>query len=424
MKLSAWFFAIATLVLLALPPAFGQSGDETYANTPEEMRPYSQFHDLYDLFFTEPQPFLGTGRDKTPPDNLTSVRVGVLAPLGDSREAVFGRRMLNGATLSIEEANTDGGYRGLPFELIVRDDVGPWGAASNKLVELNDERVWAVLGSIDGQSTHIALRVALKAELMMVTTGSTDPTVTETRIPWLVRVNADDRQNSYALATHIFQEEGHRRVAVLRVNNRYGRVGIGEFRDAARRLSRPLLFELRFAPGDTDFTAQLERIKKSPADAIVLWADAEEAGQIVKALRAMDMQHPVYGSDRLVSDVFLEIAGPAADGVIATYPFNPLSEDPDLKSFVERYRSRFGEVPDWVAAHAFDGMNMIIDGIRAAGLNRVRIRDVLSAHTSYHGVTGEILFDPTLNDVGPVWLVEVSDGEFRYFPAPAFRDTR
>ncbi|MDX1741496.1 MAG: ABC transporter substrate-binding protein, partial [Rhodothermales bacterium] len=413
MKFYTWLFAFATLVLVELPPASGQSDDKTYANTPEEMRPYNEFHDRYDLFFAEPQPFLGTGRGKAPPENLASVRIGVLAPLGDSREAVFGRRMLNGAILAIEEANTSGGYRGLPFELIVRDDVGPWGAASNKLVELNDEKVWAVLGSIDGQSTHIALRVALKAELMMVTTGSTDPTLTETRIPWLVRVNADDRQNSYALATHIFQEKGHRRVAVLRVNNRYGRVGIGEFRDAARRLSRPLLFELRFAPGDTSFTAQLERIKKSPADAIVLWTDAEEGGRIVKAMRAMDMQHPVYGSDRLVSDVFLETAGPAADGVIATYPFNPLREHADLRSFIERYRSRFREEPDWYSAHAFDGMNMIIDGIRKAGLNRVRIRDVLSEHTSYHGVTGEIPLDPTLNDVGPVWLVEVSDGEFR-----------
>lgn len=420
LTLSLAAFSIGLLVFAL--SAYGQTSEGTYANTPDEMRPYSQFHDRYYLFFAEPQPFLGAGRDKKSPIDLASVRIGVLGPLGDSREAVFGRRMLKGATLAVEEANDAGGYEGLPFELVIRDDIGPWGASSNKLVELNDEGVWAVLGSVDGQSTHIALRVALKAEVVMVTSGSTDPTLTETRIPWYVRVNADDRQNSYALATYIFQEKQHERVAVLRVNNRYGRVGIGEFKDAARRSSRPLLFELRYALGDTSFTPQLERIKKSTADAVVIWGDAEDAGRIVKAMREMGMSQPIYGADRLVSDVFLEHAGAAADGVIATYPYNPERQDPDLIAFFDRYDDRFGEEPDWYAAHAFDGMNMIIDGIQTAGLNRVRIRDVLSEQTSYSGVTGDIPFDPSLNDVGPVWLVEINDGGYRYFPSPAHRD--
>ena len=412
---------------LAAPPGSAAQGDEptgsdgsNYGNTPDEIVPYRGFRAPYMEFFAERQPFLGTGRDEAPPPGLPSVRIGVLAPLGDvSAESALGQRMLQGATLAVEEANAAGGYQGLPFELVVRDDVGPWGSSSNKFVELADEAVWAVLGSIDGQSTHIALRVALKLELPMVTSGSTDPTLTETRIPWYVRVNADDRQNCYALAAHIFSERGYRRVAMLRANTRYGRVGVAEFKDAARRLQRPLLLEMRYGTGDTDFTRQLQRIRDADAEAVVLWGDAEDMGRVVRQMRELGMDQPVYGPDRMLAPEFVRAAGPAGEGVIAADLWHPERPDPALHRFAARYRARFGVGPDAMAAHAYDGMNLIIDAIREAGLNRTRIRDAMSRLDAYDGVTGTIPFDPTLNDVGPVYLAVLETGAFRYFAESA-----
>lgn len=388
----------------------------SYGNTPEAIVPYRGFRAPHMEFFVEKQPFLGTGRDRPAPSGLESVRIGLLAPLDDaSAEAVMGRRMLQGATLALEEANAAGGYEGLPFELVIRDDVGPWGSSSNKLVELADEDVWAVLGSIDGQSTHIALRVALKLELAMVTSGSTDPTLTETRIPWYVRVNADDRQNSYALASHIFLERGFRRVAMLRANTRYGRVGVAEFNDAARRLQRPLLLELRYATGDRDFARQLDRIRDADAEAVVLWGDSEDMARVVRQMRARGMELPVYGPDRMLAPEFLRGVGDAGEGVIAVDLWHPDRPDPALQAFEARYRARFGSAPEAMAAHAYDGMNLILDAVREAGLNRVRIRDSLSERDAYAGVTGAIPLDPTLNDVGAVYLAVLEDGAFRYF---------
>ncbi|MFQ5641330.1 MAG: ABC transporter substrate-binding protein, partial [bacterium] len=292
-------------------------------------------------------------------------------------------------------------------------------ASSNEFVKLDQERVWAILGSIDGASTHIALRLALKSDLAIVNTAGTDPTLTETRIPWLIRCIADDRQNSYALAFYIFKVKGFTRVAVLRNNNRYGRTGISEFQDAARRLGYPLLFELRYASGDTNFTSQLARIRQSPAEAVVIWENnSRAAGRIVKQMREMGMQHAVFGTDRLVSPEFLRTAGPAAEKVVAVYPYNPMQNEPDLISFNQRYSQRFNQEAEAFAVHAYDGMNILIQAIRSAGLNRVRIRDALTALKTYRGVTGEIIFDASHNDVGPVWLAEVHDGEFHFFASP------
>jgi len=416
-----WGFVLTVAFLILCLPHLNLSGQNkgtAYGNTPKELLPYRQFQKPYKHFFTDPQAFLGPGREKPFPTDLKAVKIGFLGPLGGSAEAPLGRQMLQGATLALEEANAKGGYKGLPFVLVKRNDTGLWGASANELVKLYDEKVWAVLGSIDGANTHIALRAALKLEIPMVNTGSTDPTLTETRIPWIIRCIADDRQNGYALALYIFKQKGYTRVAILRDNNRYGRTGITEFRDAARRLGYPLLFELRYATGDTDFTAQLERIRQASAEAVVIWGNAKEAGLIVRQMRDLGMQQAVFGADRLVSGEFLRVAGQAAEGVVVTSPYNPASDDPGLREFQRRYYQRFGERPDEFAAHAYDGMTMLIQAIQSAGLNRVRIRDALTAIKTFRGVTGEITFDTTNNDIGPIWLAEVRQGKFFFFPPP------
>jgi branched-chain amino acid transport system substrate-binding protein len=77
--------------------------------------------------------------------------------------------------------------------------------------------------------------------------------------------------------------------------------------------------------------------------------------------------------------------------------------------------------PDVFAAHAYDGMNIIIKSIHIAGLNRALMRDVLTdlkTFQGYKGITGEIIFDPSWNDIGPIWMTEVRDGKFEFFPPP------
>ncbi len=413
--------SIGVSVLLAVPSTevLSQADSLSYANTPAQLLPYREFQKPYKIFFTEPQRFLGPGRRDSPPPGLEGVKIGFLGPLEGSRDALLGRRMLQGATLALEQANAEGGYNGLPFVMVTRNDLGLWGASSNALVTLDEEGVWATLGSIDGANTHIMLRLAFKIDMPLVNTGTTDPTLTETAIPWIIRCIADDRQNGYALALYIHEVKGYTRVAVLRSNDRYGRVGTVEFKDAMRRLGSPILFELRYAPGDTAFTPQLERIRNASAQAVVIWGDAEEAGRIVRQMRTLGMQEAVLGADRLVSDEFLQLAGRAAEGVVATYPYNPVRDDPLLQDFHRRYRERFGEAPEAFAAHAYDGMTLLIQAIRNTGLNRVRIRDELTSLKSFRGVTGEITFDATWNDVGPVWMAEVRQGTFHFFSSPS-----
>jgi ABC-type branched-subunit amino acid transport system substrate-binding protein len=410
--------------LFILSPVLELQGQEeklNYGQTPDELVPYGQFQKAYKNFFDDVQEFTGAGREKPEPTGLSEIKIGFLGPLEGSVMVPQGIQMLQGATLAMEEANQAGGYKGIPFKILPHNDVGLWGAAANEVVKMNDEKVWAFLGTIDDINSHVALRVALKLEIPMINTGDPDPTFTETRIPWAIRCIADDRQSSYALVNYIYRKKGHSRVAVLRADNRYGRVGIMEFRDAAQRIGYPLVLEVRFADGETSFKTQIERIINSDPDAVVLWGNAKETAMILKQMREMGMQEPVYGSDRLVSPEFLRIAGEHAEGVVTTSQYNPTLDIPELKAFKKNYYKRFGQEPDVFAAHAYDGMNILIKAIQKAGLNRVLIRDVLTdleTFQGYRGITGEIIFDASWNDIGPIWMTEVRDGKFEFFTPP------
>jgi branched-chain amino acid transport system substrate-binding protein len=399
----------------------GQVKPANYGNIPDELVAYDRYMKAYKYHFLEPTQFYGAGREKLPPSDLKEVRLGFLGPLEGSVILTLGKQMLQGSMLAIEEANKKGGYKGIPYKLMIHNDAGLWGAAANEVVKMDDEKVWAWLGTIDDNNSHVAIRATLKLEIVDMNTGDPDPTFTETAIPWVVRNIPDDRQSGYVLVDRIFRRDKHSRVAVMRVNSRYGRVGILHFNRSATRVGFPIIIEERFNDGETDFKAQLERIKKTSPDAIVLWANAKEAALILKQIRVLGMKQPVYGSDRMVNPEFLDIAGSLAEGVVTTCQYNPDADNPKLKAFKANYLKRFGIESDVFAAHAYDGMNMLIEAIQKVGLNRVLIRDMLTdmkTFQGYQGVTGKVIFDATWNNIRPIFIAEVTNGKFRFSPAP------
>jgi branched-chain amino acid transport system substrate-binding protein len=218
----------------------------------------------------------------------------------------------------------------------------------------------------------------------------------------------------YTLARRIFTELGLKRVALLRVNNRYGRLGVVKFRDAARRLGHPVVIEQKFLPGDTDFRRALRIIQDSRADAIVIWGDEAEAAGSLQQMRELGMKQRVFGSYRTLGDELLAQAGPAAEGFEAVFPYDPTRNDPQWASFNQRFAAQYGEKPEQFAALAYDAMNILLESICRAGLNRARIQDALDQVYAYDGVTGHMVFDPLNKNVSPMHLGTVRDGRITY----------
>ena len=405
-----------------------------YTGAPEDLRPFSKFTTPYYEYYQDLVEYNGAARDIPDPDlkTLSEIRIGFLAPLYDHPDAVFGNHMLNGATMAINEANATGGYGGKPFRLITHNDYDNWqmsksategaakdsaiwGAASNDAVRMiYEDKVWAMFGSISSESTHIALRLTLKGETPLVNSASTDPTIPETIIPWYFTDIQDDREQGYTLARHIYTELGFKRVALLRVNDRYGRFGVIKFRDASRRLGHPVVIEQKFMPGDTDFRRQLQVIEDSRVDAIVLWTSVGPAAQILQQMQELGMKQRVFGSHRTIGDELIKQAGAAAEGFEAVFPYDPTRTDPRWQDFNSRYEVAFHEKPDHFAALAYDAMQILLNAICRAGLNRGRIRDALAGTENYKGVTGDMVFDPNSKNIAPLFLAHVHNGTIEY----------
>jgi len=404
-----------------------------YAGAPDDLRPFSKFTASYYEYYQDLIEYNGAAREIPDPDlkELTEVRIGFLAPLYDHPDQILGNRMLNGAKMAIDEANAAGGYGGKPFRIITHNDYDNWqnsnvstgmakdsaiwGAASNDAVRMiYEDKVWAMFGSISSESTHIALRLTLKAETPLVNSASTDPTIPETIIPWYHTVIQDDRVQGYTLARHIYTELGLKRVALLRVNDRYGRFGVIKFKDASRRLGHPVVIEQKFLRGDTDFRRQLQVIQDSRVDAIVLWTDIGPAAMILQQMQELGMKQRVFGSHRTIGDELVKLAGSAAEGFEAVYPYDPSRSDPRWLDFVSNYEARYHEKPDHFAALAYDEMQILLDAICRAGLNKGRIRDALTGLTSYKGVIGEMIFDPNCKNIAPMFLGHVHNGQIEY----------
>jgi ABC-type branched-subunit amino acid transport system substrate-binding protein len=132
------------------------------------------------------------------------------------------------------------------------------------------------------------------------------------------------------------------------------------------------------------------------------------------------MKQPIFAGDRSVNPRFIEIAGKSAEGIVTTCQYNPNTSDPKYLDFKKRYVMRFGMEPDVFAAHAYDGMNILLRSIQIAGLNRAKIRDVLldrRTFQNYQGVSGPMFFDPTWNNLRQIYMAEVHQGKFSFYPA-------
>jgi ABC-type branched-subunit amino acid transport system substrate-binding protein len=398
-----------------------------YASSAVDVEPFGHV-EPYTEHFLEQLEYTGPGRAKPEPESLDTVKIGFLGPIvptvsvatgGQSHEEPLGIAMLRGARMAIDEANGAGGYhrRQIPFELVVHNDNGLWGASGNEIVDLAYiDNVWAIIGTIDGANSHIAIRVALKAEILMINTGDTDPTFIETNIPWVVRTIGDDRQQNYLLLDYLYRKQGYERVAIIRASNRYGRFGVRELLDGSRRLGHPIVIEMAYPVGGEDFSLQIDRIAEAEPQAIVHWGDGVDGARILNQIRERGLDQPFFCSDRCASDEFVSLAGDHAQEVFSTYPWNPHREDPVLERFRHDFKERYGVEPDTYAAHAYDGTNLLIWAIQNAGLNRAKIRDLLAYRSDpWPGVTGDIPLNAAMDDAGEVFMTRWDGEGWRYY---------
>jgi branched-chain amino acid transport system substrate-binding protein len=170
-----------------------------------------------------------------------------------------------------------------------------------------------------------------------------------------------------------------------------------------------------YGEGDTDFSAQLTKIKSRNPQAIFIPGYYTEVGLIARQARQLGLTAPLLGSGSWDSPKLLEIGGEALDGSYYFGHFSAGDPRPVVQQFVGEYKRRFGEIPDMFAALAFDAASVLFDAIRRSNSTDPRkIRDALAQTKDYPGVTGTINIDADRNAAKPVVFQRIVDRKIEY----------
>ena len=327
--------------------------------------------------------------------------------------ATFGTSTHKGAMLAVEEVNAIGGIAGRRVRLLTEDTQSkPEEAATVVTKLINRDRVIAVVGEVASGRSLAAAPICQANGVPMITPSSTSPKVTQVG-DYIFRVCFLDDFQGDVIARYIRNSLKMTRVAILKdVKNEYS-VGLAElFSESIRKMNGVIVGEQAFSEGDIDFKAQLTALKATNPEIIFVPGYYGEAGMIVKQGRELNIAIPFIGGDGWDSAKLLEIGGAAMEG---TYYCNHYStEDPRkvVQNFVQKFRTKYNETPDAIAALSYDAVRILFGAIRACGTtDGPKLRDAIAATRNFDGVTGTITISSDRNATKSAVILMIRNGK-------------
>jgi branched-chain amino acid transport system substrate-binding protein len=350
---------------------------------PDSLKIQRSVHD-------SPTEFSGWKGDTYDLNRITEIRIGLFLP-ADSLDHL-GKSLINSANLAIDDINARGGYDGIPFRLFKRWSLDPWGAGSKEMIKLvYQDSVLAVIGSIDGDATHIAEQIVTKARLPLLSPISADPTLTYIRIPWIFRLPPDYGSQAEVLFNHEFNFERMKKIGLITANNHDGRIFAKALHDVLKNKQISPVFHFEVSKSDLDFPSIVQRIISFDPQSIIICLSTDN---IVKLL-------PGLGDYKQEMDVFIPWIPGLNYNILGKYyrgdihyiePFLRTS-NPAYEKFDNKYYKRYGSKPTFGAAYTYDALHILFHALQKTGPNRAKLRDAIAGIKEYEGVTGKITWD-------------------------------
>jgi branched-chain amino acid transport system substrate-binding protein len=328
-------------------------------------------------------------------------------------EATFGTSSDRGIQLATKEVNSAGGIKGRQVKIIALDDEGkPEEAATAATRLIASEHVTALLGEVASTRSLFMAPKAQNAKVPMVSPSSTNEKVTAVG-DYIFRACFIDPFQGYVMAKFATDTLHLKKAAVLRDNRNDYSVGLAKvFSDDFTKMGGKIVDQESYSSGDVDFKAQLTNIKAAGPDALYVPGYYTDVGLIARQAREVGLTIPLLGGDGWDSEKLYEIGGPALDGSYFSNHYSVDDPSPRIQQFVAKFKKEYGgQVPDSLAAQAYDAAGMLFDAMkRASDLSGPAIRDALAKTKDYQGVTGDITMDAKRNPVKPAVVLKIGKG--------------
>jgi branched-chain amino acid transport system substrate-binding protein len=345
----------------------------------------------------------GGGSDKA--------RVGVFMSLTGST-ANFGISSTNGIKMAADEVNATGGINGKQIEVLVQDDRSDASEAATIVTKfVTQDQVHAILGEVASSRSIAAAPIAQNARIPMLTPSSTNPEVTK-KGNYIFRSCFIDPVQGAAIAQFAARTLGAKRAAIMVDRKNDYSTGLEKnINETFIKMGGQMVVTQSYQEGDQDFNAQLTSIKGANPDVIFVPGYYNDVGLIAKQARDKGITVPLVGGDGWDSTQLYAIGGSALNGSYFTNHYSPYDTDPKVQKFVSDYKSRYGSLPDALAATAYDAAHIMFDAMkRANSLDGSAIRDALAATKDFPGVTGKVTFNENRDAVKPIIMIEIQQG--------------
>ncbi len=331
----------------------------------------------------------------------------------------------NTVVMLVEQINKAGGINGHPLEVIIEDsksDESQAVLAAKKLLE--KDKVVAIIGpSTTGESMAlIPIMTSAKTPLISCAAGVNITTPVQERY-WIFKSAQYDTSAVEAIYRYM-QKKGIKKVGIMTISTGFGDAGRKALLELAPKFGIKIVADERYGPKDTDMTTQLTKIKAAGAQAIINWSVGPGQVVVTKNWHSLNMGIPLFQSHGWGSKKNLELAGKAAEGVIA--PLGRIAvwdKLPDkhpqkalLKKYVTDYENRYKSEPGTFGGHAYDAFMMVVEALRKGGPDKQKIRDYIENNIKKWPGTGGIFNmspqDHCGLDVNAFEMVIVKNGDW------------
>ena len=328
--------------------------------------------------------------------------------------ASYGLPSVKAAELVVKEINAKGGILGKKVVLLVEDDACKPELGSNVATKLISEGVDVVMGHICSGSTKAALAIYKDANIICMSPSATNPPLTQSGdYPNFYRTIASDDAQAKLEVDYALDVLKVKKIAVIHDKGDYGK-GLAEFAKKFIENSskgKVVLFE-GVTPGAVDYSAVVQKIKRSKAEAVIFGGYHPEASKIIMQMRKKRMKTYFVSDDGVKDDTFIKVAGKYAEGVYATGPMDT-SSNPLAIAAIKAHQKAYGSDPGAFFLNAYAATQALLNAIEKAGTTDYKaVSNALKTHY-VETPLGKIKFDEKGDAIGIGFaMYRVKDGVY------------
>jgi len=335
------------------------------------------------------------------------------------------------AEMVVDKINKAGGVNGRPLQLVIGDTEGdPAKATTIAKKFIYQDQVAAIVGPTRTGTGMAVKKLVEEAGMPTFMTVGGDPVIMggEKLGAYTYVFKSPQRSSTAVQVLYGFlREKGLKKIALLTASDGFGKDGVGWLKKLAPEFGLEIVAEEAFGPDDTDMTAQLTKLKNSPAQAIVCWTIGPAGAIVAKNRVQLGIGLPLFQCHGLPDPKYIELAGKAAEGdrmpatkllVVDELPAAD-PQKPVIKEFVKLYTEIYQydrQFPiNTHSGYAWDAINIVANAMQKAGTEPKALRQAIEQTKGYVGVSG--VYNLTAEDhngldVDSMVIVEVKNGKF------------